>query len=389
MTRAEVDEAVGRVVHRFREAAEVEERNRRQRELQASRREASYERRQSFYEDPRYSHMGIGKRNSVDWSAPGGAPRPSRQVMSEMHSKTRSRPVEGKVFFLYASPENRKIPLSQLVVPVGARSKQSAGAHSHTSGGPIKRRVAAAKKEVHNMGFSSRIGNKRHTYIFKIGKEFKNGPSKKINVFKLANLLRRNVVTNAKSKGEKGYRLAFEKSKRLWLPSSASNKLVRGKRHEPRDSLVHTLATGHPYLFTTDEPMERQTSSHLLPRHLSGSTSTYLPWDKTVPVILKAMLSGNTISLSSTAEASENAGTLNSSPSSRKQSGANRNGDDLLLHPWRELPSSSISSFEGSLEPKIVKGHNSRSLKQQPDNHPLSSNKVKSLQNTSANLPEV
>ncbi|GFN84334.1 hypothetical protein PoB_001084000 [Plakobranchus ocellatus] len=65
MTRAEVDQAVALVVGQFRIARQQEENDRKQREVQQNRRDL-YERRQSFFDDPRYSNMGIGKRNVID-----------------------------------------------------------------------------------------------------------------------------------------------------------------------------------------------------------------------------------------------------------------------------------------------------------------------------------
>lgn len=120
MTRAEVDQAVVRVVHRFQQAAEKEQRDRKHRELQEVRGD-SYERRQSFYDDPRYSYSGIGKRNSAPIEYPSSS---VSKIISNLEENILPKYTGGKVLLLYPSHNNRKLTIERVILPSRTRKDQ-------------------------------------------------------------------------------------------------------------------------------------------------------------------------------------------------------------------------------------------------------------------------
>ena len=344
MTRAEVDQAVERVVHRFREAAEKEQRNQDQSELKEARRDM-YERRQSFYDDPRYSYMGIGKRNSED----SLTLRENPVRGSTSLSKPRSHPAPtgsagGKVFLLYLPRNSRKLTISQLLLPsstleVGSKSSIPVVDISDVGNG---RSNVTMKRRVDHMGFPGGIGKKRHSTIYKLSTGSKNAHS--MGLFELADLLKRNILISTRPTAVKIYLRAFGKRGQNRSFLTASYKLTRPKRHATDNSSKSILKINRFHQYANTEP------SNPLHQLISGPTKVALAKLETVQHATQAEQSTNKLSMPKVAETSENLNLLSDSQTSEIKSGSGKNKLDLspVTSTAPKLSSPSISPTVGS-----------------------------------------
>ncbi|GFR93548.1 hypothetical protein ElyMa_004380800 [Elysia marginata] len=230
MTRAEVDEAVVRVVDHFREAAEKEERDRRQRELQEGRRNV-YERHKSFLEDPRFSNIGIGKKSAVDALTVLDKP----EEVSWPKNKKPQRFASEKLLLIYPSHGNTKLTIKRLLSPSTVDLDPSKNLHSKSDRIILKR--LGVKRKIDRLGFPEGTGKEGHIHNSKFRTRPQNTSSS--GALKLEDLIKRIFI--GKSGGGGYYKIFYPRStvrggQKTMIRITPSKLLRRGKRLAKEDS---------------------------------------------------------------------------------------------------------------------------------------------------------